>query len=56
MWCVNIVGLTDPVLMRLDVDSKLSEQLKVSKFIIVIIIIIIIVCTLHCHSLEYCGI
>ena len=23
------LGLTDPVLIRLDVDSKLSEQLKV---------------------------
>ena len=26
---VSLLGLTDPVLIRLDVDSKLSEQLKV---------------------------
>ena len=26
---VSLLDLTDPVLIRLDVDSKLSEQLKV---------------------------
>ena len=26
---VSLLGLTDPVLIRLDVDSKLSEQLMV---------------------------
>ena len=29
---VSLLGLTDPVLIRLDVDSKLSEQLKVGYF------------------------
>ena len=29
---VSLLGLTDPVLIRLDVDSKLSEQLKVGHF------------------------
>ena len=30
MYCsFSSSGLTDPVLIRLDVDSKLSEQLKV---------------------------
>ena len=27
---LNLLGLKDPVLVRLDVDSKLSQQLKVS--------------------------
>lgn len=31
---VSLLGLTDPVLIRLDVDSKLSEQLKVGHFVV----------------------
>lgn len=26
---IDVAGLTDPVLLRLDVESKLSDQLKV---------------------------
>ena len=31
---VSLIGLTDPVLIRLDVDSKLSEQLKVGYYVV----------------------
>jgi len=34
---VSVIGLTDPALIRLDVDSKLSEQLKVSHSVVLVV-------------------